>query len=133
MIHSLKSGEYLRSIYPKNNIPITNVRICPKFGYIVMFLEKDQSLFLYSINGDLLHKNFVTNKIQSMIISDDEEYLITGASDSVLQLFHLHSLTSIDNLVLDCGISSLAFSSFGQFLFVGLQNGDLLVGVFLTN
>lgn len=53
IIHNLRDGNYVRSIYHYQDLAIASVSISSQ-GYILIYTEEDLAYQLYSINGKLL-------------------------------------------------------------------------------
>lgn len=85
-------------------------------------------IYLYSINGGLLKTVDTHERLHSIIISKDSEYLITGGERGVVVIRTLFNLKPTNHkLVFGTPIHSLAMASDQKHLMVGLEDGRLLI------
>ncbi|GAM17220.1 hypothetical protein SAMD00019534_003950 [Acytostelium subglobosum LB1] len=124
IIHSLRKGEYVRTIYLPTQ---SSVSICciSNQGHIVIYSQDDLIIYLYSINGHLLSTVNTHERLQSIIISKDSEYLISGGEKGTLVVRTLYNLKFAHKLTLDTQITSLASDQ--RHLMVGMEDGRLLI------
>ncbi|GAM18020.1 hypothetical protein SAMD00019534_011950 [Acytostelium subglobosum LB1] len=126
IIHNLGRGEYVRSIcLPKQSS--VNQCIISNQGHIVIYSQDDLMIYLYSINGQLLSSVETHGKLNSMIVSKDSEYLITGGDKGTVVIRTLYNLKFAYKLSFDSAIHSLAMSNDQRHLMVGLEDGRLLI------
>eukprot|EP01133_Synstelium_polycarpum_P008387 gene8387-9862_t len=89
IIHNLRHGEYVRSIYLPKQSPVSICAISNQ-GHIVIYSQADLTIYLYNINGQLLRSIDTHERLQSIIISKDSEYLITGGDKGTVVLRTLY-------------------------------------------
>ncbi|KAF2072405.1 hypothetical protein CYY_006280 [Polysphondylium violaceum] len=130
IIHNLKHGEYVRSIYLPRQSPVSLIAITYQ-GYIVIYSQADLMIYLYTINGQLLKSIDTHERLHSMIVSKDNtypEYLITGGERGTVVIRTLYNLRPTNHkLMFGTPIHSLAMSSDQRHLMVGLEDGRLLI------
>jgi len=130
IIHNLKHGEYVRTIYLPKQSPVSLIAITYQ-GYIVIYSQADLMIYLYTINGQLLKSIDTHERLQSMIVSKDNsypEYLITGGERGTVVIRTLYNLRPTNHkLMFGTPIHSLAMSSDQRHLMVGLEDGRLLI------
>jgi len=129
IIHTLRKGIYVRSIYHPTGRPITKVCISGRRN-LVLYSADDSSLRLYTVNGQLLLTAECSEPIHSMFITKQHSahtsYLITG-SHSSLQIRSLFDLRIVYSFPTDAPVREITMTSDEKHLLVGLQNGKLLI------
>lgn len=125
IIHTLRKGRYVRSMYPPGGAPLRWVGISSQ-GYIVVYTAGESTLHLYSINGDHLCSKVVGEKLYAMLFSQDGQFLVTGGKGKEVIFRSTHNLKRVGTLGKgDCWIRSLASTPQEQHLLVGLQTGEI--------
>ncbi|EFA75292.1 BEACH domain-containing protein [Heterostelium album PN500] len=126
IIHNLRRGEYVRTISLPKQSPVSKCSISNQ-GHIVIYSQADLVIYLYSINGQLLKSVDTHERLHSIIISRDSEYLISGGDKGTVVLRTLYNLKFAHKLSFDTPINSLAMGSDQKHLMVGLEDGRLLI------
>ncbi|EGG24619.1 BEACH domain-containing protein [Cavenderia fasciculata] len=126
IIHNLRHGEYVRSIILPKQAPVTICAIS-NHGHIVIYSQADFVIYLYSINGQFLQSVETHERLNSIIITKDSEYLITGGDKGTVILRTLYNLKFAHKLSFDQPIHSLAMGSDQKHLMVGLEDGRLII------
>ena len=126
IIHNLRQGTYLRSIYHPEQLPIHVVAVSP-MGHIVFFskvrkhhsrsslltfsllfllfvclfctLQKDEKLFVFSVNGDKIACMDAGGIITDIFISKDSEYIVTGDTSGSLKVYAIHGFVEFFTLL----------------------------------
>lgn len=124
IIHTLRSGKYVRSIFHPKRAEIRMVAIS-SLGHIVFYSPSDLTLYVFSVNGKFLCSTDLTERIGVLKITRDAEYLITGSEKGILTFRKLHNLQIVYRLTLEAPICSLYLTPEEQHLFVGLQDGKM--------
>jgi len=126
IIHALRQGEYIRSLWHPNGAVITQLAIS-SMGHIIFYSQEDLCLYMYSINGKLLKIEDTHERLNHMIISKKAEYIITGGYDKTVTVRRLYDLKCIHKFATNSIIQSLALTIEERHLFVGLDDGKLLI------
>jgi len=130
IIHTLRKGNYVRSIYsPGRSIPIRWVGISPT-GYVITYLKATRSLHSYSINGRLLHSSEFKMELETFLISKHGEYVLVGGSrghKGVLKVISCHSLKVKLREEKPSCVHSIALSEGEAHLLVGMKDGSVEV------
>eukprot|EP00026_Physarum_polycephalum_P000200 Phypoly_transcript_00200.p1 GENE.Phypoly_transcript_00200~~Phypoly_transcript_00200.p1 ORF type:complete len:1988 (-),score=255.41 Phypoly_transcript_00200:62-5914(-) len=127
VVHSLREGEYVRTINLPKASPVNLVAISPQ-GYIVVYSQTDLVIYLYSINGKLLKTSEESERLNHILITRDSEYLITGGEKGMIVLRSFYSLKTLPTkLSVDSTIFALAMTPDERHLLVGLEEGKLLI------
>eukprot|EP01132_Coremiostelium_polycephalum_P009076 gene9076-11116_t len=122
IIHSLKNGQYVRSIYLPKQSPVSLIAISSQ-GYIVIYSQADLIIYLYTINGQLLTSVDAHERLNSMILTKDSEFLITGGERGLVTIRTLYDLKpTTHKLQFSKPIHSLAMASDQKHLMVGLED-----------
>lgn len=132
MVHSLRHGRYLRSIYrPPPPTPTPAMRAEDEAvgggsvggssppapidwvgvsgqGYILSYSRRDRTLHSYSVNGrPLASRTLPDGVLLAFCFSDDEHVLLTGGADRRVRMLWCHDLQLADTGPRD-GLSGLA-------------------------
>jgi len=75
ILYSFIKGHYLRSLHFKTHISLL---VISKFGTIVSYSHLEQTLYVYSINGELLQKEEKVGKICCLLVDKSGELLVTA-------------------------------------------------------
>lgn len=122
MVHSLRHGRYLRSIYrspPTTSIPAMRAedealgggsvgRSPPPSpidwvgvsgqGYILSYSRRDRTLHSYSVNGrPLASRTLPDGVLLALCFSEDEHVLLTGGTDRRVSMLWCHDLRLADS------------------------------------
>jgi WD40 repeat protein len=157
IVHSLRMGNYIRTIrHPKGNPPslvsIANVEqpftIAGKIngnlipfskgytstcvGHIVMYSPVDCTIYLFNINGELIAQRDMNKQLLYAMTIWDCSYLIVGGECGTIEIMRLQDLKLVKTYDLKethskSKIRSLYVTTEGSCLFVGLEDGRLLV------
>jgi WD40 repeat protein len=162
MVHSLRTGMYIRSISPsshdiQSSVPdlsnspnqvkqrrIINLLCISKHGYIITYSIHGNLLSTYSINGRFIKMIDTGEKLNVMILSEDNTVVLTGGERCLVVLRWVNSLTLantgsrygleaiIDGDNDDKGpfstpIRSLHLTQFERHLIVGLESGHIRI------
>jgi WD40 repeat protein len=154
IVHSLRGGNYIRSIRHPNDYPITlisissvqqsytvngklNTNLIPfstgyrstQVGNIIMYSARDSKLYLYNMNGTLLVDKHSPELITAMILWDNE-YVIVGGEQGSVRVLTLHDLEVVKKYDLrefvKSRIRSLCISDDASCLFIGSEDGKLV-------
>jgi WD40 repeat protein len=138
IIHSLKRGKYIRTIKPPNNKPIKHFELastCNRsinidlLGRILIYSTIDKTLYMYSINGKLL-KSVETKGIIYAVKLFDCKYVVEGGGSYKIFIRNLTDLSIICTYDLSnyhSAIRSIQISNDEQYMFVGLDDGKMVV------
>ena len=124
--HTLRKGRYVWSIYHPERHDIRMVTIT-SLGNILMYSPDDLALHLYNVNGRKATKIELNERLTQMIVTRDSEYLLTGSERGMVVIRHLHSLEYIHKFTVKTKIWSMNLGPEEKHLFVGLQDGKLLI------
>ena len=100
-------------------------------GDIVLYSRSDLSIHVFSVNGVHIASLMINEVINCFVISPDMTSVITGGELGILRIYYLHNLSHRGDIQINNShdlnsICSLSFSENGQYLFVGLHNGQCL-------
>jgi hypothetical protein len=126
IIHTLRQGRYVRSIYHPQGATVDLVVLSPQ-GHIVFYSLEDNSLHLFTINGFLLCEGNANERLRHMLITSDSEFLVTGGEKGIVVVRQLHSFKVIHKFATNSPITSLAMTTEERHLIVGLADGKLLI------
>ncbi|OQV18754.1 Neurobeachin [Hypsibius exemplaris] len=118
-------GELLRSLEVPGEFRAPDLLIMSREG---MFVTKydHANMAVYSLNGKLLKAVTGPEKIESMVITRDGEYFVTGGEKGIVRLWRTFTLTPLYSYPsLDGPVRSLALSHDHRIIFVGLSNGSV--------
>lgn len=131
IIHNLRQGDYVRSLYHPKDLPITLVAIST-LGHVVFYSQADRLLYLYNINGQFFKSIDVHERLQTIFISPSAEYLITGSCEGVITIRQVHDypethvLKVIQKIPTKSRVCSITMSPDETYLLAGLEDGRLL-------
>jgi len=127
VIHTLEYGRYVQTIPHPNRCPVHKICIS-KNGNIVMYSTGDNFLHLFSINGNLIRSKNADDVISNMMISRERDLLFTGGRRIIMrQVYNLEVLHIFENFGFASKITSFGLSIEEQQIFVGLENGKLIL------
>eukprot|EP01127_Copromyxa_protea_P013582 TRINITY_DN3680_c0_g2_i1.p1 TRINITY_DN3680_c0_g2~~TRINITY_DN3680_c0_g2_i1.p1 ORF type:complete len:1361 (+),score=262.05 TRINITY_DN3680_c0_g2_i1:328-4083(+) len=90
IVHNLQEGSYLRTISFPAPVLITKAT---KNGHLINYCSASESfppsLFFHHVNGRLSECLPLSSPIRSMVMSDNEEFLITGDEDGNIKVYSL--------------------------------------------
>jgi len=128
-VHRVRKGRFVRNIY-HDSLTEVNLLAISCNGDIVVHSKKDQSLFLFSLNGTFLAEmNDFIQSINDMSITADGEILVLAGDGGCLSFRTLEDLAfrSLIDLHADGGITSIAFTPDNQYIIVGSKNGKITI------
>ena len=131
IIHTLRSGDYVRSIYPPSrSAPIRWVGLSAH-GMIFTYSAVSFMLHSFSINGRPLQSTDTKSQLTSFKFSPDGKYLLTGGrrggKTGVLVARVCHSLKIKCRKETRSPIRCLTTTMFGHQIIVGLADGRLVI------
>ncbi|KAL0485164.1 hypothetical protein AKO1_004293 [Acrasis kona] len=138
IVHTVRDGTYLRTIKHPNQGCIDLLALASSaqvdtlthgLGNIVIYSRSDTIMYLYSINGKLLEK-VDTNEILHVLKIHDSRYVIYGGDKGFIVIRSLHDLSFVHRYNcrdLGSAVKSIDLSEDDRFLFVGLNDGRLVV------
>lgn len=127
IVHTIRKGEYVRSIKPPEEHPLRWVGVSST-GNIVTYSLVDRMLHCYSINGKHLADASASERLYTMMFSENGEFLVTGGDRGVVQIRTTHNLKVAHRFNKAEGtIRSLACTPNEQHLLVGLQTGHVQI------
>lgn len=138
IVHTLGEGAYIRTIkHPTQGcIDLLALAswaevdsIAHGLGNIIMYSRSDMMMYLFSLNGKLLHQ-VDTSEVLHVLKIHDSKYVIYGGEKGYIFIRRLHDLSFVCRY--DCrefgsAIRSVDLSHDERFLFVGLHDGRLII------
>lgn len=101
ILHTLLGGTYVRTI--SFNHPIDFVKISSE-GHIVIHTSRQRMLYVFNLNGCMLSKMDIGDKLRVCAITPDAKYVVTGGMNKTLvirQLYNLKELHAFEPLSSD--------------------------------
>ncbi len=135
MIHTLRSGRYIRSIIPPSglNQGIGVIRyICiSAVGHIATYSLLDQMLHVFTLNGRHLSSIDTQERLYVMLFTQDGTVLFTGGDRKQISVYHIDHIQPLHLWcrlpAVDTTIRSICLDHPEQHLFVGTLSGQLYV------
>ena len=84
LLHTLRTGTFVWSASPVAGGRVSAIHISPTNGLVVVYSQAKFALALLNINGRLLVRTTLHDRLSDMLISRDGEYLVTAGSNSVV-------------------------------------------------
>ncbi|KAJ5067923.1 beige/beach-related [Anaeramoeba ignava] len=130
-IQTAQLGSYVRSffLHESKRISPSMIKIINN-GYILIYSNKDLSIYLFSINAKLLKIVDTSQIIHSWITSNNSQYLFTGSQQGVIQIRQIIDLKLVSHFEVKNSIRFLSFLGNEKNLLAGLESGELLFGKF---
>ena len=127
LVHTASNGQFLRTISESNAKPVLWIGICNNHLYSIIIYSKNQ-IKKYAINGRLLNKIDINERLLSLILSKDGNYLITGGMRGIVTIYSMKDLTIIYEMD-ECNstITSMYLSQDERNLIVGLATGHICI------
>ena len=135
IIHSLRKGNYIRSIalpFEESTdqkiaklSPVSIVKIAPS-GHILVY-SHNFYLYLYSINARLLAKVETHERLNDIYITSNCKHIVTGGKDGFVIIRNLHDLQTVEKLKAHSPVLSLNMIGKEYFLLAGLEDGKMLI------
>ena len=151
ILYSLSDTTYLRTIYDANydkklpSMPAISWCGVTNEGNIVWYSQADFKFHLYSSMGQKLLEKEMNSQLNSIVFSNDRQYVIAGGDKTLLFMMRIYdfavvspsieehfggegkpaSFTQVPNLRI--AVRSVQPSSDGQYIFLGLENGEVCV------
>lgn len=121
-IFTVRTGEYVRSLYFRDTPEI--VKVSPQ-GTIVTLCGN--TIFIHTVNGKLLTKALTRRKVYDFKINKNGKFVVTGGDGGHVLILESSSLKVTKSFELPAPVRSVAISVDGQFIFAGLETGDLWI------
>ena len=151
ILYSLSDTSYLRTIYDANydkklpSMPAISWCGVTNEGNIVWYSQADFKFHLYSSMGQKLLEKEMNSQLNSIVFSNDRQYVIAGGDKILLFMMRIYdfavvspsieehfggegkpaSFTQVPNLRI--AVRSVHPSLDGQYIFLGLENGEVCV------
>eukprot|EP01102_Stenamoeba_stenopodia_P003313 TRINITY_DN1325_c0_g1_i2.p1 TRINITY_DN1325_c0_g1~~TRINITY_DN1325_c0_g1_i2.p1 ORF type:complete len:734 (+),score=167.59 TRINITY_DN1325_c0_g1_i2:1-2202(+) len=126
IIHNLREGIYLRSLYHTMEYPICSVDIGPQ-GYILVYTEDDFQYQMFSINGKLLKTADAHERLHTMMFSRKGDCILSGGYDKTVVIRRTHDLEPIYKIALDSTVRSMCMTPDEKYIFIGLNDGKMFI------
>jgi len=123
LLHTLRSGTFVWSASVCAD-RVNYIRISPTNGLITVYSQKKFTLALLNINGKLLQRIHLHDRLSDMIISRDGEYLITCGSNSVV-FRTLHDLGFSQKFPVTIAVNCMCMTPDSMYLLLGMKDGSL--------
>lgn len=78
VIHTIRKGNYVHSLYHPKRLPFYRVSIAPQNGNIVAYSQNDLKLFLFSINGFHLTTIELNERFNDFFLTRNADFIVTG-------------------------------------------------------
>lgn len=92
ILHTLLGGTYVRTI--SFNHPIDFVKISSE-GHIVIHTSRQRMLYVFNLNGCMLSKMDVGDKLRACAITQDAKYVVTGGMNKTIVIRQLYDLREL--------------------------------------
>eukprot|EP00698_Gefionella_okellyi_P026273 TRINITY_DN9942_c0_g1_i1.p1 TRINITY_DN9942_c0_g1~~TRINITY_DN9942_c0_g1_i1.p1 ORF type:complete len:2968 (+),score=749.63 TRINITY_DN9942_c0_g1_i1:68-8971(+) len=127
IIHTLHSGKYLRTIRypstPRRRCAVTLVALTTN-GHLLMYSRDDQSLRVFSINGEQLW-SIETQMLYSLTILN-ADYIVTGETSAVC-IRDIYTLRPCTRLHTEHAVRAVSLDPLTRHVFAGDDDGRLIV------
>ncbi|KAH3744448.1 neurobeachin 2 [Pelomyxa schiedti] len=127
ILHTMRRGQFVWSVKLPGVTSVTMVKISPVHGNVVVYSAEQFTLYLLSVDGKLLTRTLLHEKLGDIIISRDGYFVITGGNRNTVVVRKLHNLKFAHKYSVSCPITSLAMAVEERHLLVGLTDGNLLI------
>ena len=124
IIHSLRKGTYLRSIEATNH---SIQLIDAKGDKIASYSSGDMTIRLHTLNGVVLKCWETKSHPSQLLLTRGGRFLICGSVEGYLTCYDVASRVQIYQYMCEGPITSLQVSNEEFDLFVGLENGKMLI------
>ena len=151
ILYSLSDTTYLRTIYDADydkklpSMPAISWCGVTNEGNVVWYSRADFKFHLYSSMGQKLLEKEMNSQLNSIVFSNDRQYVIAGGDKILLFMMRIYdfavvspsieehfggegkpaSFTQVPNLRI--AVRSVQPSADGQYIFLGLENGEVCV------
>eukprot|EP00002_Diphylleia_rotans_P036220 TRINITY_DN7961_c0_g2_i1.p1 TRINITY_DN7961_c0_g2~~TRINITY_DN7961_c0_g2_i1.p1 ORF type:complete len:3076 (+),score=468.11 TRINITY_DN7961_c0_g2_i1:50-9277(+) len=131
IIHTLRHGQYVRSIYTESLLPIDRVAVSSA-GYFAYVQVSD--IFVHSINARQIYTFSTPDRVNALEVSPNGEYLVTGGERGVITVRYIipymtsiYGTREIARYTVEKSISCLRISVSSQYIYAGTSDGHLIV------
>eukprot|EP01105_Mastigella_eilhardi_P025380 TRINITY_DN68_c0_g1_i2.p1 TRINITY_DN68_c0_g1~~TRINITY_DN68_c0_g1_i2.p1 ORF type:complete len:2854 (-),score=674.35 TRINITY_DN68_c0_g1_i2:50-7438(-) len=126
IVHALRQGQFVWARKPTSS-PISLIKISPVHGHIAVYSQEHFGLFLFNVNGKILAKISLQERLMDMAISRDGQFLITGGSKETVVVRHLFDLKFAHRYKVTSSICTITMTLEERHMLVGMQDGNLLI------
>lgn len=85
----MRRGQFVWSARPPAITSITLLKISPVHGHIVIYSQDQFCLYLYNVDGRLLARATLHERLGDILISRDGHFIISGGSKNTVVVRHL--------------------------------------------
>uniref|UniRef100_A0AAR2L7Z8 LPS-responsive vesicle trafficking, beach and anchor containing n=1 Tax=Pygocentrus nattereri TaxID=42514 RepID=A0AAR2L7Z8_PYGNA len=126
LIHSM-NGELLRTLEGPEGCVRPRLLQASTEGHCVIYYEQGH-FCTYTINGKLLQHRELEDKIRTMLLSKDGQYLLCGGDGGVLSVWQVHDLKQLFSYPgCDAAIRSMAISNDQRCIITGMASGSIVL------
>ena len=125
ILHNLKDGTYLRSLYHPTRCAIDLVAIS-SLGHVVFYSGEDSTVFVHTLNGDFVASAMAEGEIRDLCVSRDGKYLILGNRQGTLSVYVLFTMECLQRIPVGGPVVSITLTPDEVGLIVALSNGSLV-------
>jgi WD40 repeat protein len=134
-VHTIRRGEFIRSVVPKSNAAGAAVRKLALDGHGTFAVYvADQNLHVYSVNGALLCSSNAADVLHDMKICSSGETLVTGGIKGQLAIRSMQDLRILATLdiskhgpILCISLTPDDLNPIPQYLFIGSHDGMITI------
>ncbi|KAJ3424666.1 beach domain-containing protein [Anaeramoeba flamelloides] len=130
IMNSIGSGQYIRTIYPKNSKNITFCKVLPN-GMILLYSQIQKLVWMYSINGKLLSHQSSQSVWRDWKISKNGQVLVTIGVPETIQIWLIkpNNLLKVNAINTEGIPNSIELIEKNNIFIVGFEDGNFLAGV----
>ena len=134
-VHTIRRGEFIRSIVPKSNTTGTAVRkVALDCHGTFTVCTADQNLHVYTVNGAHLCSSNADDVLHDMKICSSGETLVTGGDKGQLAIRSMHDLRILATLDISkhgpircISLTPDDLNPIPQYLFIGSHDGTITI------
>lgn len=125
LLHTLRTGTFVWSASPVGGGRVSAIHISPTNGLVAVYSQARFTLALLNINGRVLVRTTLHDRLSDMLISRDGEHLVTAGYTSVV-FRTLHNLKFSHKHPVPVPVNCLSLTPDGAHLLLGMKDGSLL-------
>ena len=128
IVHTAVGGRYIRTIRPggPGGVAITSVAISCD-GEVVVYSLADLVMYVYSLNGDLLVRKDVAERLCGVVVNGGGEYVVSGGERGVVVVRRLTDLEVVYRFPVGGCVCCLVLDRGEDHLLVGLGDGKVIL------
>jgi len=126
IVHNLRQGTYLRTIFHPQKQPISIIAISSN-GYIIFYSKEDLLIYVFDVNGNLICSLDSHERLRLIYLPHSWNMMITAAFDGTLSFRQITDLKCITKMTLPQAVTSISMSKDEGYLLAALEDGHLMI------